>query len=193
MPHEMHLLPCNRVITPEDEEKILLYKGVGLSVRQIIRVMELEKRQIIQVMELEKRSNMMVFHSLKRISVICSQRKSPKTIITDQDPRMYEAIASEMPATKHSYCIWHITSKFSGWFRALLRKFEHNWPLTVKKYNLQNNKHVTGLYQIRNFWAPAYLLDYFFRGMTTTGRSESINAFIKRFISSHTSLMDFFK
>ncbi|KAJ8427726.1 hypothetical protein Cgig2_010244 [Carnegiea gigantea] len=29
--------------------------------------------------------------------------------------------------------------------------------------------------------------------MTTTGRSESINAFIKRFISSHTSLMDFFK
>jgi len=72
-------------------------------------------------------------------------------------------------------------------------EFEHNWPLTIEKYNLQNNKHVQGLYQIRHFWAPAYLRDYFFGGMTTTGRSESINAFIKRFISSHTSLMDFSK
>ena len=44
LPHETRLLPCNRVITPEDEEKILLYKGAGLSVRQIIRVMELEKK-----------------------------------------------------------------------------------------------------------------------------------------------------
>ena len=106
---------------------------------------------------------------------------------------------------------YHI--EFSGWFTALLRseyqtwcgefymlcklnspkEFEHNWPLTIEKYNLQNNKHVKGLYQIRHFWAPAYLRDYFFGGMTTTGRSESINAFIKRFISSLTSLMDFFK
>ena len=44
LPHETRLLPCNRVITPDDEEKILLYKGAGLSVRQIIRVMELEKK-----------------------------------------------------------------------------------------------------------------------------------------------------
>ncbi|KAL2931271.1 Protein FAR1-RELATED SEQUENCE 11 [Bienertia sinuspersici] len=35
--------------------------------------------------------------------------------------------------------------------------------------------------------APAYLRDYFFGGMITTGRSESINAFIKRFVSSHVA------
>ncbi|KHN39609.1 Protein FAR1-RELATED SEQUENCE 11 [Glycine soja] len=45
----------------------------------------------------------------------------------------------------------------------------------------------------RNYWALAYLRDHFFGGMTTTGRSESINAFIKRFINSHTSLSDFTK
>ncbi|KAG5535968.1 hypothetical protein RHGRI_023678 [Rhododendron griersonianum] len=39
----------------------------------------------------------------------------------------------------------------------------------------------------------SYLRDYFFGGMTTTGRSESINAFIKRFISSHTNLGQFVK
>lgn len=54
-------------------------------------------------------------------------KKSPKTIITDQDPWMSEAIAVEMPSTKHSFCIWHITSKFSCWFVALLRGNYQAW------------------------------------------------------------------
>nr|XP_043615713.1 protein FAR1-RELATED SEQUENCE 11-like [Erigeron canadensis] len=48
-------------------------------------------------------------------------KKPSKTIITDQDPWMTKAIATEMPTKKHSFCIWHITSKFSSWFAALLR------------------------------------------------------------------------
>lgn len=116
-------------------------------------------------------------------------KKPSKTIITDQDPWMSKAIEIEMPITKHSFCIWHITSKFSSWFAALLRteyqswcadfyslyrmtyveEFEHNWSLVVGKYNLQNNDHIKGLYEIRKFWAPAYLRNYFFRGMTSTG------------------------
>ncbi|KAG5531650.1 hypothetical protein RHGRI_026317 [Rhododendron griersonianum] len=140
-------------------------------------------------------------------------KKQPKTILTDQDPWMSEAIAKEFPGTKHSFCIWHITSKFSGWFTAILRdqyqtwcadfyelyhletpqEFEDHWTQVIAKYNLQSNKHVMGLYEIKHFWVPAYLRDYFFGGMTTTGRSESINAFIKRFISSHTNLEKFVK
>lgn len=126
---------------------------------------------------------------------------------------MSKAIASEMPTTKHSYCIWHITSKFSSWFVALLREdyqkwgvdfykmykltdpeeFERSWTLIIAKYYLQENKHVHGLYNVRYFWAPTYLRDNFFGGMITNGRSESINAFIKRFVSSHVSLVDFVK
>jgi hypothetical protein len=51
-------------------------------------------------------------------------KKFPKTIITDQDPWMNQAIAFEMPSTKHAFCIWHITAKFSGWFTTLLQFFE---------------------------------------------------------------------
>ncbi|CAO2821301.1 unnamed protein product [Amaranthus hypochondriacus] len=139
--------------------------------------------------------------------------KPPKTIITDRDPWMCEAISSEMPTTKHSFCIWHITSKFSCWFVSLLRngykkwcgdfyesyrmtipdEFEVKWSLMVEKYNLQTNKHVLGLYGVKHFWVPTYLRDYFFGGMITTVRSESINAFIKKFVSSHTCLKDFVK
>ncbi|KAG5558295.1 hypothetical protein RHGRI_008276 [Rhododendron griersonianum] len=70
-------------------------------------------------------------------------------------------------------------------------EFEHQWPHVVAKYDLQNNKHIVGLYEIKHYWVPAYLRNYFFGGMTTTGRSESINAYVKRFISSHTNLDQF--
>ena len=63
--------------------------------------------------------------------------------------------------------------------------------MVIAKYNLNENKHVVGLYEIKEFWVPPYLRGFFFGGMTTTGRSESINAFIKRFISSRKCLNQF--
>ena len=48
-------------------------------------------------------------------------KKQPKAILTDQDPWIMEAISKELPLTKHTFCIWHITAKFSGWFTSILR------------------------------------------------------------------------
>lgn len=118
-------------------------------------------------------------------------KKAPKTIITNQDLWMSEAISSKMPTTKHSFCIWHITSNFSCWFAALLRneyqkrcgdfymlykmtspeEFEQNWSITIEKYEFQGNKHIQGLYKVRQFWAPTYLREYFFGGLIRTRRS----------------------
>nr|XP_043633717.1 protein FAR1-RELATED SEQUENCE 11-like [Erigeron canadensis] len=316
-PDEMRYLPANRIITPEDERQILLYKEAGLNVRQIINVMELQKQvkhgdlsfqekdvhnlfarvkralgdndamELINYMEASKEKNnkfhyeytvdedmrlenifwchpqsfdwyekfgdVIVFDTTYKVNAydmscalfvginnhgktvlfasallrnetvktftwlmktfVAIMKKPSQTIITDQDPWMTEAIATEMPTTKHSFCIWHITTKFSCWFAALLRtqyqnwcgdfytlykmtsieEFEHSWPLIVSKYNLQKNNHVQGLYKIRKSWAPAYLRNYFFGGMKSTSTSESINAFIKRFVFSRTSLREFVK
>ena len=63
----------------------------------------------------------------------------------------------------------------------------------MEKYDMLTNKHVIGLYQIKYIWVPCYLRGHFFGGMKTTGRSESINAFIKRFVSSHINLMQLIK
>nr|XP_043612259.1 protein FAR1-RELATED SEQUENCE 11-like [Erigeron canadensis] len=312
----MRFLPCNRIITLEDEQQILLYKKAGLNVRQIIHVMELQKEvkhgdlssqekdvrnlftkmrrevghndaiDLISYMEASKEKNnkfeyaytidednrlenifwchpqsfewcqkfgdVVVLDTTYKVNAydmscaffvginnhgktvlfasallrnetvktftwlmktfVTVMKKPSKTIITDQDPWMSEAIGTEMPTTKHSFCIWHITAKFSCWFSALLRtryqswcgdfytlykmtsieEFEHNWPLIVSKYNLQKNNHVKGLYKIRKSWAPAYHRNYIFGGMKST-RSESMNSFIKRFVFSHTSLRDFVK
>ena len=140
-------------------------------------------------------------------------KKQPTAILTDQDPWITEAISKELPLTKHAFCIWHITAKFSGWFTSILRnqysnwciefyklykldsceEFEAQWTKVMEKYDMLSNKHVIGLYQIKHFWVPCYLRGHFFGGMTTTGRSESINAFVKRFVSSHINLIQLIK
>ncbi|KAL2900679.1 Protein FAR1-RELATED SEQUENCE 11 [Bienertia sinuspersici] len=109
-PEAMRFLPANRSISQEDEKQILLFKEAGLSVRQICEFWSLKK--ILRMVN---------YHLLRRMFEIylVDQETAPKTIITDQDPWMSKAIESEMATTKHSYCIWHITSKFSCWFATL--------------------------------------------------------------------------
>ncbi|XP_074299172.1 protein FAR1-RELATED SEQUENCE 11-like [Silene latifolia] len=314
---QTRFLSANRVISTEDEKRILLLKDAGLVVRQIIRVLELEKNvkhgdlpflerdvrnlfsrinksvcgndvmnlldffkcckkqdpkfRYVYTVDQEKKfehlfwspaqcfdwydkfGDVVVFDTTYKVNIYgmpCAifvgvnshgntvlfgfallrnettdtfkwlmktfktvMKKSPKTIITDQDSCMTEAIATELPFTKHFFCIWHITYKFSGWFAPVLRTeyqkwckdfyalykleavedFESQWALITAKYNLQDNKHIKGLYEIKHSWAPAYLRGYYFGGMTTTGRSEYINGFIKRFISSNYTLCDLAK
>ncbi|GJW27569.1 FAR1-related sequence 11-like protein [Tanacetum coccineum] len=170
------------------------------------------RRTILLGCALLRNKTIKTFHWLFKMFTLL-MKKSPKTILTDQDPWSTQAIAKETPFTKHAFCIWHITSKFSGWFTSILRgeysswcfefyvlykldtveEFEHQWPLVIGKYKLNENKNVVGLYKIKEFWVPVYLRDFFFSGMTTTGRSESINAFKKRFISSRICLSQFIK
>ena len=42
-PSEVRFLPVNRVITIDDEKRIFLLKEAGLSIREEMRVMELER------------------------------------------------------------------------------------------------------------------------------------------------------
>ncbi|XP_058188771.1 protein FAR1-RELATED SEQUENCE 11-like isoform X2 [Rhododendron vialii] len=316
-PTEVRFLPVNRKISDADEKRILLFKEAGLSVKEMMRLMEVEKKvkhgylpflekdvrnlltkigkkhEVNDAMDLlhhckvakeenskfqyaftvdeerklehifwshalsfdwyQKFGDVVVFDTTYKVNAYqmpfgifvginnhgktilfgCAllrnettsafrwlfktftalMKKQPKTILTDQDPWITQAIAKEFPTTKHSFCIWHITSKFSGWFTAVLQsqyqdwcadfyklyhldspeEFEHQWSHLIAKYNMHTNKHVIGLNGIKHFWVPAYLRDNFFGGMTTTGRSESINAFIKRFIGSHSNLSQFVK
>ncbi|KAJ8428191.1 hypothetical protein Cgig2_033129 [Carnegiea gigantea] len=137
---------------------------------------------------------------LRNLTFVIMLRKPPSAIITDQ-------------ATKTHGCWKRLQVKcllsniFSGWFTTLLRnnyqdwcddfyklykitcreEFERNRPLTVGKFNLQNNKHtLLGTNLSSRFFF------FFFLRNDNRSQIESVNAFIKRFISSHTSLTDFF-
>nr|CAD1836934.1 unnamed protein product [Ananas comosus var. bracteatus] len=137
--------------------------------------------------------------------------KAPQTILTDQNMCLKEVIAKEMPTTKHAFCIWLIVAKFPSWFNAVLGErynewkvefcrlynlesideFELGWQEMVDLYGLHANRHITNLFTFRTFWALPYLRSHFFAGMTATGLSKSINAFIQRFLSAQTRLAHF--
>ena len=58
-------------------------------------------------------------------------------------------------------------------------EFEGQWTQVMEKCDMLTNKHVIDLYQIKHFWVSCYLRGHFLGRMIATGRSESINAFIK--------------
>ena len=72
-------------------------------------------------------------------------KKQPKAILTNQDPRIMEAILKELPITKHAFCIWNITTKFSGWFTSILRNQYSNWCIEFYKlYRLDSCEEFEG-------------------------------------------------
>ncbi|XP_057471117.1 protein FAR1-RELATED SEQUENCE 6-like [Actinidia eriantha] len=137
----------------------------------------------------------------------CMWDCAPKAIITDQCQAMRNAIQNIFPDTRHRWCIWHIMKKvpekLSGYeayerisyhFRQAVydsltkEEFENAWDVFMKKYDLQSNTWLHGLYLEKERWLPAYVKDMFWAGMSSTQRSESMNAYFDGYIHSKTTL-----
>ncbi|KAK8954280.1 Protein FAR1-RELATED SEQUENCE 5 [Platanthera zijinensis] len=136
--------------------------------------------------------------------------KHPQVIITDMDRAMYNAIKIVFPNTRHRFCSWHINkhliehvydmrdtesefaSEYKIWYNS--RTIEHCevlWKELITGFKLQNNKWLSKMWNLRHHWVPVYLKDIFVAGMTSTGRSESINSFFDGFVNSNTQLPEF--
>ncbi|XP_074356718.1 protein FAR1-RELATED SEQUENCE 5-like [Apium graveolens] len=137
--------------------------------------------------------------------------KPPITIITDQDITLSNVISEVMPNTNHTYCTWHISSKFPEKlstlytqysefktdFNACIYKslspteFEGRWEDLKEKYDLENHNWLNDMYAIRRQWVFAFMKQYFAAGMTTTSRSESMNSFFDECVKASTGLKEF--
>ncbi|XP_057430023.1 protein FAR-RED IMPAIRED RESPONSE 1-like [Lotus japonicus] len=134
----------------------------------------------------------------------------PQGIITDQCKAMKKAIELVFPDARHRWCLWHIMKKipekFNGYgqYKEIKKdmkeavydsldvtEFDGQWNTFIDKYGLRNNDWLTGLYLERTRWVPCFLKNYFWAGMSTTQRSESMNAFFDGYINSKTSLQQF--
>ncbi|XP_035549729.1 protein FAR1-RELATED SEQUENCE 5-like [Juglans regia] len=148
---------------------------------------------------------------LFRMWLACMNGRAPKAIITDQDRAMKNAISIVFPETRHRYCLWHIMRKlpeklgshshFSTGLKTSIQaalydsqtctEFEERWGQLLDKYDLRGNNWLESLYEERTFWVPVYLKDVFWAGMSTTQRSESMNAFFDGYVHSGTTLKEF--
>ncbi|KAH9740653.1 protein FAR1-RELATED SEQUENCE [Citrus sinensis] len=125
----------------------------------------------------------------------------------DQDKTMQKAITNVFPTTRHRWCLWHIMKKVpeklgafkerEGIISSLLsivydslspNVFDEAWHDMMTVYNLWDNDWLNGLYEERYRWVPYYLNDCFWAGMSTTQRSESMNAFFDGFVNAKINL-----
>ncbi|XP_042983691.1 protein FAR1-RELATED SEQUENCE 5-like isoform X1 [Carya illinoinensis] len=141
----------------------------------------------------------------------CMDGVAPKAIITDQDKAMKNAIAIVFPESRHRFCLWHILKKVpeklgshssykSGLKNALMKcvydtqtieEFENCWDELITTYNLHENAWLQSLFAEREYWVPAFLKEFFWAGISTTQRSESMNAFFDGYVHSETTLKEF--
>ncbi|XP_022889311.1 protein FAR1-RELATED SEQUENCE 5-like [Olea europaea var. sylvestris] len=140
----------------------------------------------------------------------CMHGQAPNGIITDQDRAMQNTIQIVFPNTKHRWCLWHILKKLPEKFgyhedkdsifstihglvydSQVVEDFEQGWRVMIESYNLHDNEWLSGLYENRDRWVPCYLKTTFWAGMSTTQRSESMNAFFDGYVHSKTSLKQF--
>ncbi|KAK9189877.1 hypothetical protein WN943_018476 [Citrus x changshan-huyou] len=136
----------------------------------------------------------------------------PIGIITDQDKAMQKAITNVFPTTRHRWCLWHIMKKVLEKLRAFKERegiissllsavydslspnmFDEAWHDMMTVYNLWDNDWLNGLYEEWYRWVPCYLNNCFWVGMSTTQRSEIMNAFFDGFVNAKTNLKQFVK
>ncbi|EEF32165.1 conserved hypothetical protein [Ricinus communis] len=141
------------------------------------------------------------------------QGRQPQTIITDIDSGLRDAIARELPNTKHIICIWHILSKLSSWFSLALgsqfedfkaefdmlchletvEDFEQQWNLLVARFGFASDKHMALLFSYRGSWSISYIRGYFVARTMSAEFSQSLDIFLKRILSGQTCLQVFFE
>ncbi|XP_031406459.1 putative protein FAR1-RELATED SEQUENCE 10 isoform X2 [Punica granatum] len=139
--------------------------------------------------------------------------RHPQTIVSDIDSGLRDAVARELPNTKHTISIWHVLSKLSSWFSAKLgshygdfkmeidmlcqlesmEDFEHQWNLMLGRFGLAADKHAALLFSYRTSWPISFVRGCFLARAMTAEYSKSVDAFLKRIISSQTCLQVFFE
>ncbi|XP_028074239.1 protein FAR-RED IMPAIRED RESPONSE 1-like [Camellia sinensis] len=125
----------------------------------------------------------------------CMSDVPPKAIIIDQCRAMQNAIEVLFPEARHRWCLWHIMKKIPEKLRGYAQyesiklalqnavydcftkhEFDEEWQAMIGKFNLDDND---------------WLGDVFWAGMSTTQRSESMNAFFDGYVNSKTTLKQF--
>nr|XP_043625847.1 protein FAR1-RELATED SEQUENCE 6-like [Erigeron canadensis] len=140
----------------------------------------------------------------------CMDGCPPKAIITDQCRSMQAAVTCVFSESHHRLCLWHVMKKVPEKLGGLrqykeikrilkihvyesidTQEFENGWLKMMKDYNLEKNEWLCYLFNDRKRWVPIYVKKWFWAGMSTTQRSESMNAFFDAYVNSKTSLRQF--
>uniref|UniRef100_A0A803LMZ3 Protein FAR1-RELATED SEQUENCE n=1 Tax=Chenopodium quinoa TaxID=63459 RepID=A0A803LMZ3_CHEQI len=71
-------------------------------------------------------------------------------------------------------------------------EFEAAWGQMVQQHGIANHEWLRSLYEDRVRWAPVYLKDTFFAGMSTARPADILHPFFEKYVHKQTPLKEFF-
>ena len=139
--------------------------------------------------------------------------KRPKTIFTDQDPKMAKALNEVMPNTYHGLCTWHIMqngikhlgnlmkdgSSFLQVFKTCMFEFndeiefEKIWEDMIDTYAIHDCSWLDSIYKLKRKWVKCYMKNEFTLGVQSTKLRESLNGDLKNYLKSNLDVVEFFE
>ncbi|XP_021862797.1 protein FAR-RED IMPAIRED RESPONSE 1-like [Spinacia oleracea] len=127
---------------------------------------------------------------------ICMGGRCPIAILTDQAPAMRRPLLEVMPEARHRwYEELKDVMKEVVYESLCVEEFESRWLSMLVEYKVKDHakshEWLRDMYKERNMWVPAYMNNYFWAGMKTTQRVESINSFFDGFLEKKTKLYEF--
>lgn len=151
------------------------------------------------------------FAWLMQTWLVAMGEQAPQVILTDQNNAIKLATAAIFPHTRHCFCLWHILDRipreleylgvwqdtivakfnkciFGSWSEA---EFDKRWWKLLDRFNLREVEWVQLLYQDRMQWAPTFMRDISFAGLSAFSRAESLNSWFDKYVNGETSLREF--
>ncbi|KAI4345954.1 hypothetical protein L6164_013038 [Bauhinia variegata] len=147
---------------------------------------------------------------LFRTWVTCMSGCSPQTIITDRCKVLQSAIAEVFPRSHHRFGLSLIMKKVpeklgglcnydairKGLIKAVYEtlkviEFEAAWGFMIQRFGITDHEWLRSLYEDRVHWAPVYLKDTFFAGMSAARPGETLNPCFDRYVHKQTPLKEF--
>ncbi|KAE9591568.1 putative transcription factor FAR family [Lupinus albus] len=142
--------------------------------------------------------------------VTCMSGCSPQTVITDRCKALQSAIVEVFPRSQHCFSLSLIMKKvpeklgglpnYDAIRKALSKavyetlkviEFEAAWGFMIQHFGVIDHEWLCSLYEDRVRWAPVYLKDRFFAGMSAACPGESLSPFFYRYVHKQTPLKEF--
>ncbi|KAA3479450.1 protein FAR1-RELATED SEQUENCE 6-like [Gossypium australe] len=140
----------------------------------------------------------------------CVSGQYPQTIITDRCKALQTAIADMFPKSNHRFSLSLIMKRVPEKLGGLcnydaIRKtfvkaafetlkvieFEAAWGFMIQHFGVTDHEWLRSLYEDRARWAPVYLKDTFFAGLSASRPGENLSPFFDKYVHKQTPLKEF--
>ncbi|KAL3629131.1 hypothetical protein CASFOL_026353 [Castilleja foliolosa] len=138
--------------------------------------------------------------------------KTPKTILSDKDAVISNALVSEFPEAQHRLCVWQMyqntlqhlnqvvasSASFTSdlcscYFNPDEEGFVNSWKIMLDSYGLWENEWLHGIFEERNKWALPYSKHIFSADIETALLSEISFTILRKYLKPESHVLQYVK